>query len=321
MSTRTYQWKPELPVELSSFRSMYEALMSIPSGPKYLGNKSFQIDRLEKHHIALIKESRATLSLYEIHDHLAIKEGLNVRIEALAFHYSKDKGTTYWTKHQYSNPNLIKDFEKKEITQYNNFTAISRSKQQHYKRIWRPFIEWCIQHDYEYYQVARVIRRSPGTVRMWANEWGYREHVRIVTKTIDNTGKQTRMEKDNRDVVKPQQLSLFDRVKEVKSNPKTHTLEVPSSAEPVNREHALSSKSNLMVMIDMKEKEMSYGAKMRLVEGITWRHIAMRLQNPSANILVNDDNKVFMFKMVNCDAYNNTVSLEWVNTVERKENS
>lgn len=310
--------KPLLPDYLQRFAVLYSKL-GIPIGPKYTGNFSFNVDKLSKDVIDVIKERQHTYTVYEMTRVLVRDYNLYVRAEAVAEHYSQSKDTKFW--------------QVSEKTEYIRRFEIENARKQlgkscgpffnRYQHLYKPFIVFLIENGYEYFQVASIIHRTPATIRIWANKWGYKEYVRVVTRQADHTGKTSRVDKG----IKEQpvgQMSLFpdDEHLEVTPDKATHTLKVPRSAEPGEvkkqpfREH--NAKDEMMLIVDFKNAIISPQAKERLNQGVTWHHVAMRMQNPKHTYKLIDGIRTYHFEQVRVDAYNRVVSLELVLTEVRQ---
>lgn len=177
--------KPILPKELEIFRILYNKLEDLPLGPAYIGNFEFEIERIPFELVQLIREES---SLYSVLDmtRLIIKDyGIRTRAEYIAGLYPKDKTIKYWPSPEKSQ--MLKQHEK-------NYIRRKKGSEEVYRCHYKPFIIWCIENGYEYFQIGLVLNRAPDTLRMWANNYGYKKFDRVVTRVADLTGKVDRRE-------------------------------------------------------------------------------------------------------------------------------
>jgi hypothetical protein len=177
--------RPELPSALGRYKLLYSFLKEAPYGPEYVGMRIFAVDMLPKAWINYIKEEQANYSCIEMCKHLALQYNITARAEAIANHYHHGNEVRFWnvSKSQY-----VKTFEKTYVS------AQQKRTMDRYQSLYKPFIIWLIEQGYEYSQVAVLLGRAPSTIRMWANDWGYKEHSRIVTRMPDYTGKVRRVD-------------------------------------------------------------------------------------------------------------------------------
>lgn len=288
--------KPTLPYELRNFYTLY-GLLSKPVGPLYIGNKTFAVHRISRKIASIIKANRVKYSVEYITKFLAIKHNLYVRAETVSHYYSKEKNNKLW---HLTKSEQLKNFEK----QYLRGNVCP-------KDLFKPFVIWAIENSYEYFQIAAVLGKAPNTIRIWANEWGYKKHTRIVTKTPDLTGKHSRTEKTE-EVGEGDQLQLsFPGVKQDAS---THSLKVPRSVEAMQ----IPTKDKMILIVDFASVDVSEDAKRRLNEGITWYKVATRLQNPNHHYRLIDGNKLHFFEQHKVDTYNCTVWLRLINSVTQE---
>lgn len=217
----TLRKKPELPKELELFKILYNALDHIPIGPVYLGNYEFEDTRLGSDAIQFVKDNRGNFTVTQMAMQIATTYGLFVRAEAIAFYYYKGNDAKLW---QVNKSEYLQRFEERNLIYRMKRKPGGTRAQDFYK----PFVVWCIEHMYEYFQVAKVLGYAPGSIRRWANEWGYKEYTMVRSKQPDLTGKVDRVEKT--EWKESEQGDLFQH-NEATHLPEQHALKLPRSVK------------------------------------------------------------------------------------------
>lgn len=216
--------KPQFPKHLDKFKPFFFKLKS-PLGPPYIGNFTFEVDRLHYEETKYIKAEASNKTVIEMTKEL-IDRGLAIRAESVAMHYPKYEDTKWWTVKRSS---YMERFE----SMY-SIKTIGKNKGISPMEFFKPFICWAIEAGYEYFQVAEVLERAPSTIRIYANEYGYKEHTRVVTRTPDMTGKVSRTETTREAPIGSAQE--FDFTKAVSIDQGTHSLKIDRETPLLSKE-------------------------------------------------------------------------------------
>lgn len=185
-------------------------------GPRYVGNYTFEVDRLSFEETKYIKAECTHFTVIELTEQL-INRGFAIRAESVAMHVITYDETKWWTVKR---SEYMRRFE----AMY-SIKTVGKQVGTIPEVFFKPFICWAIENGYEYYQVAEVLERAPSTIRMWANGYGYKEYTRVTTKTPDMNGKKNRTEtlRDLSVLGTPQEFD-FNQVSIDKS---THSIKIP----------------------------------------------------------------------------------------------
>ena len=159
--------KPQLPGHLAKFAVLYAGLGK-PIGPRYAGNKSFEIDTLPKDVITFIKENQSSHTVTEMTRVIVNTENLYVRAETVSDYYHQGEDTKLWQTHK-------SDYLKRFQQAHASVDHLPGEKENRYKALFKPLVIFLIENSYEYFQVALILGRTPATIRIWANSWGYKE--------------------------------------------------------------------------------------------------------------------------------------------------
>lgn len=295
--------KPILPLHLKRFEVLYNMMDKIPLGPPYKGNGKFKTTRLSIEAIKYIHDNRETQTVVAIVTALICDFGFFIRPETVVNHFDNKDETKYWQLNKFD---YLEKYEE----------SVKGTLENHYK----PFIQFCIENNYEYFQIAKVLNRAPSSIRRWVNKYGYKAWDKILLKTSDHTGKSNRVEK-----VSSEQLQL-DRMsqKELNELPDMDSLDSRNVVkrgnniqiyEPQQRREEIHLAIELEKwrsedMLLILPTELPFEVKKILNEKVTWKQVCKRTQNPSMLYVVKQDDKDYLLQQVLADPHNGVVELQ-----------